>query len=173
MYSLQLTTSSHPQPHAQSYFSSLTRHQVRAWSSLLRVGTDPQQSVAGLLLQYTTLAPPLAAALAYAQALAVQMRQRMPRLPVTSDSIKASPHLYLPWMWHILQYVEPLTAAHVQGSKLFTMVPQCGNQAQFITITSICLLLCLSIGVHYTCIGTCVDHILHVFIFHIQAACHL
>ena len=123
--SLQLTTSPHPQPHAHSYF---IRCQMRAWG---RIPSSPLPASSP-----NTLAPPPAAALAYAQALAVQMRQRMTRLPVTSDSIKASPHLYLPWMWHILQYVEPLAVAHVQGSKLFTMVPQCGNQAQFITITS-------------------------------------
>ena len=173
---LQLTTSLHPQPHAQSYFSSLTQRQVRAWFSLLlRVVTYPQHSIAGLLPIYTTLPPPPPAALAHAQALAAQMRQRLQHLSLDTDSIRASPHLYLPWMWHILQYVEPLAAAHVRGSKLFTMVPQCGNQAQHITITSTCLhryaFFCACLPKSTT--PTCVDHILHVFIFHIHAACHL
>ena len=60
-------------------------------------------------------------------------------VPATSDSINANPHLYLPWMWEMLQDIEFLAAAHEPGSKLFSMVPQCGNQTRFITITSTCL----------------------------------
>ena len=179
-FSLQLSTSPHPQPQAQSHFTSLTRRQLRAWSSLLlRVGTLPQQSIAGLLPQYTTLPPPPAAALAHAQALVTQMRQRMPTLPVTSDSIKASPHLYLPWMWHILQYVEPLAAAHVRGSKLFTMVPQCGNQAQVITITSTCLhryaffCICLLESTTPACVPVCITSCMYSSIYMQHVTCEL
>lgn len=136
---LQLSHSQPPQSQARQYFSGLSRPQLRSWSSLImRCGTNPQHTIASLLPTYTTLAHPPPVALVHAQALVAHLQARIP-VPATSDSISASPHLYLLWMWEMLQDIEPLAAAHEPGSKLFSMVPQCGNQTRFITITSTCL----------------------------------
>ncbi|KAL3131781.1 hypothetical protein ABBQ38_007499 [Trebouxia sp. C0009 RCD-2024] len=136
---LQLSHSQPPQSQARQYFSGLFRPQLRSWSSLImRCGTNPQHTIASLLPTYTTLAHPPPVALVHAQALVAHLQARIP-VPATSDSISASPHLYLLWMWEMLQDIEPLAAAHEPGSKLFSMVPQCGNQTRFITITSTCL----------------------------------
>ncbi|KAL3141216.1 hypothetical protein ABBQ38_003555 [Trebouxia sp. C0009 RCD-2024] len=136
---LQLSHSQPPQSQARQYFSGLSRPQLRSWSSLImRCGTNPQHTIASLLPTYTTLAHPPPVALVHAQALVAHLQARIP-VPATRDSISASPHLYLLWMWEMLQDIEPLAAAHEPGSKLFSMVPQCGNQTRFITITSTCL----------------------------------
>lgn len=137
---LQLSNSQLPQQQAVVYFTGLSQRALRAWSSLiLRVGTSLHHSIASLLPSYTSLAPPPPAAMAHAQALVARMRMNIPGLPVTTDSIRANPHSYLPWMWDMLQDLEPLAAAHETGSKLFSMAPQCGNQTRFITISSTCL----------------------------------
>ena len=136
---LHLSNTQLPQPQAIQYFSGLPRRQLQSWSSLItRCGTNPQHTIAGLLPIYTSLAAPSPAAWTHAQALVTHLQARIP-VPATSDSINANPHLYLPWMWEMLQDIEFWAAAYEPGSKLFSMVPQCGNQTRFITITSTCL----------------------------------
>ncbi|KAL3162962.1 hypothetical protein ABBQ32_009394 [Trebouxia sp. C0010 RCD-2024] len=136
---LHLSNTQLPQPQAIQYFSGLPRRQLQSWSSLItRCGTNPQHTIAGLLPIYTSLAAPSPAAWTHAQALVTHLQARIP-VPATSDSINANPHLYLPWMWEMLQDIEFWAAAYEPGSLLFSMVPQCGNQTRFITITSTCL----------------------------------
>ena len=74
----------------------------------------------------------------YLEYLVATMRHLMIPLPMTEWSLEQQPEAYLPWLHLVLRdFEEAQDLPH--APRLFSMLPQCSNHTQFITISSILL----------------------------------
>ena len=88
--------------------------------------------------RYTSLSSPDAATMVLLNALVNNIRQLIgpANLPVTDRLLRRRSDAYLPILHRVLTDLIPAAANNQQGTKLFTLLPQCSNQAAFVKITS-------------------------------------
>ena len=122
-----------------AFFGNMPQRKLKSWASLLLwAGTTPNQSVTALLPRYTSLHPPDATTMVLLNALVNNIRQGIgpANLPVTDLSLRRQSEAYLPFLHRVLSDLIPAAANNQQGTKLFTLLPQCSNQAAFVKITT-------------------------------------
>lgn len=131
-----------------AYFDHLPARNWASWAKLLwyagTAGQHEQRGILDLLPTFNSLpqagspAHPSPAVMAQLQDIITTMHQHIQQRPVTDATLK-QPHLYLPWMYKMLQDLVPLAAQQQPYSKLFNLLPQKGNSASFIAISTTCL----------------------------------
>ncbi len=122
-----------------AFFGNMRQRKLRSWASLLLwAGTTLNQSVTTLLPIYSSLSSPDAATMVLLNALVSNIRQGIGQanLPVTDLSLRQRSEAYLPFLHTVLTDLIPAAANNQQGSELFTLLPQCSNQAAFVKITT-------------------------------------
>ena len=122
-----------------AFFGNMRQRKLKSWASLLLwAGTTLNQSVTTLLPRYTSLSSPDAATMVLLNALVNNIRQEIgpANLPVTDRLLRRRSEAYLPILHRVLTDLIPAAANNQQGTKLFTLLPQCSNQAAFVKITS-------------------------------------
>lgn len=122
----------------EEYFAQLEPRHIKSWTSLLcRVALE-DTSIEALLPSYTSLQQPPTQQMEWLQYLVATMQSLLGPLPVTDYSLKKQPWSYLNWLHLVLT-----DFADAQDSpwapKVFTLVQQSSNQANFVKINTTAL----------------------------------
>ena len=118
------------------YIRDLPTRKQKSWTQLvLWASTTPGTTATQLLPRFSSLAAPPHSVLATIEALIVDVKGRIGPLPVTAQSLKTWGHLYLPWLHYVLVQYGAAEAAGQEHPKLFSILPQIGNQPSFIAIS--------------------------------------
>ena len=120
------------------YFAQLEPRRIKSWTSLLcRVALE-DTSIQALLPSYTSLQQPPIHQMDWLQYLVATMQSLLGPLPVTDYSLKKQPWSYLSWL-HLVLTDFAAAQDTPWAPKVFTLVQQSSNQANFVKINTTAL----------------------------------